>query len=351
MDAAARTGIDCEDAWIALRTLGLPEEVLASIGTKALDALRGACKAVSLTRITIAGKRCWVETGGPGVWQWVKDEAKDKPAAVAYEEQITGIPVGFGYVIHGTPNARGFVKFDGYKDGVLVDAKGENYAWAVKNGIFRPDFKGAQSMVDQANRQLAVVKAVGAKTAITRHVAEEETSVAIRNLFADNGISGIQVTHTPKQQGTHLSDDVLSVFPTDPQWQPSQEAAKRAVKTLELLAPGHDGVKATWHDKIMFIDCGSRFDQVSCPRCSSVLDRTWLGDQISKSRETGLLDVISPCCGVELSLNDLIYRDPCGLARFDISVWNPGRSWLTNGELKAVGKALGHPQKQVMAHY
>ncbi|MFF0965946.1 RICIN domain-containing protein [Streptomyces sp. NPDC003703] len=199
LDAAARTGIDFEDAWIALRTLGLPEEVLASIGTKALDALRGACKAVSLTRITIAGKRCWVETGGPGVWQWVKDEAKDKPAAVAYEEQITGIPVGFGYVIHGTPNARGFVKFDGYKDGVLLDAKGENYAWAVKNGRFRPDFKGAQSMVDQANRQLAAVKAVGAKTAITWHVAEEETSVAIRNLFADNGIVGIQVTHTPKQ--------------------------------------------------------------------------------------------------------------------------------------------------------
>ncbi|MFI0163606.1 RICIN domain-containing protein [Streptomyces sp. NPDC017095] len=198
-DAAAKTGVAFADAWRALRTLGLAEEAVAGIGSRVLQQLQEACQSAGVSTSRLAAKQCWVEKGGPGVWQWVKDEAKDKPAAVAYEEQITGIPVGFGYVIHGTPNARGFVKFDGFKNGVLLDAKGENYAWAVKDGRFIPSYRGAQSMVDQAKRQLAAVRAVGANTPITWHVAEEDAALAIRNLFADNGVTGIKVVHTPMQ--------------------------------------------------------------------------------------------------------------------------------------------------------
>ncbi|MEV8068884.1 hypothetical protein ACWEMW_31015 [Streptomyces sp. NPDC004684] len=47
--------------------------------------------------------------------------------------------------------------------------------------------------------QLDAVRAVGASTPITWHVAEEETAVAVRNLFADNGVTGIEVVYTPRQ--------------------------------------------------------------------------------------------------------------------------------------------------------
>ncbi|MGF1239408.1 hypothetical protein ACQSME_19400 [Streptomyces sp. 2-6] len=148
-----------------------------------------------------------------------------------------------------------------------------------------------------------------------------------------------------------MSDTILSVIPADPQWLPSQGAADRAVRALNALVPEHDGAKATWHDRIMFVDCGSRFHQVECPLCGTVLDRAWLVDRLSEAGNTGRLAVTVPCCGGESSLNELVYRDPCGLARFDISVWSPGRSSLSDSELNTVSEALGHPVRQIMARY
>ncbi|OLZ69501.1 hypothetical protein AV521_18505 [Streptomyces sp. IMTB 2501] len=48
-------------------------------------------------------------------------------------------------------------------------------------------------------------------------------------------------------------------------------------------------------------------------------------------------------------MNDLAYDWPCGFARFEISIWNPGRSWLSDSELAAVGEALGYPVRQILA--
>ncbi|MFQ6146376.1 hypothetical protein ACLMNJ_25445 [Streptomyces seoulensis] len=148
-----------------------------------------------------------------------------------------------------------------------------------------------------------------------------------------------------------MSDTLLSFIPADPRWQPDRDAADRAVCALRALAPDDDGIKATWHDEIMFVDCGSRFDEVACPRCDAVLDKHWLGDRLSAVLMKETLTVVVPCCGGEPSLNDLVYREPCGLARFDITVWNPGRSLLSEGELRIVGVSLGHPVRQIMAHY
>ncbi|MFR0359460.1 hypothetical protein [Streptomyces sediminimaris] len=50
-----------------------------------------------------------------------------------------------------------------------------------------------------------------------------------------------------------MSDDVLSVIPTDPHWQPEQAAAERAAGLVEDLAPGLPGgveveIDVAWHD-------------------------------------------------------------------------------------------------------
>lgn len=67
--------------------------------------------------------------------------------AVAYHGRITGLPSGTGYVANG-------VKFDGFANGVLLDAKGPGYANFVKNGQFQSWWNGADSFVQQAQRQL-----------------------------------------------------------------------------------------------------------------------------------------------------------------------------------------------------
>ena len=106
--------------------------------------------------------------------------------AANYQSQITGRLPDVGYVANG-------VKFDGFANGTLLDAKGFGYANFVKDGQFRSWFNGADSLVDQAQRQL---NAAGG-TPIQWHFAEEAAATATRNLFQSRGVSGIDVIFTP----------------------------------------------------------------------------------------------------------------------------------------------------------
>ncbi len=85
------------------------------------------------------------------------------------------------------------VKFDGVGTGVLLEVKGLGYANFIRNGHFRDWFSGADELAKQARDQLRA--ACG--TPIQWHVAEADAATVIRNLFADRGIIGIHIIHTP----------------------------------------------------------------------------------------------------------------------------------------------------------
>ncbi|EKX63330.1 hypothetical protein Sipo8835_25475 [Streptomyces ipomoeae] len=110
-----------------------------------------------------------------------------------------------------------------------------------------------------------------------------------------------------------MSDNYLTVIPTDPYWQPGRDAADRAAAVLSGMLPDDDarlGLDAQWHDSVEVV---------------------W--------------------CGAETSLNELVYDWPMGFARFRIEVLYPNRGWLTDEELAAVADALGHPLRQVLIHF
>ncbi|WP_373453498.1 MULTISPECIES: Tox-REase-5 domain-containing protein [unclassified Rhodococcus (in: high G+C Gram-positive bacteria)] len=68
--------------------------------------------------------------------------------ATDYQEQVTGSPLGIEYVVDG-------VAFDGFRDGRLKDAKGPGYEQFLdESGEWKPSFKGAAALVEQARRQL-----------------------------------------------------------------------------------------------------------------------------------------------------------------------------------------------------
>ncbi|WP_404352368.1 hypothetical protein LG324_05455 [Phycicoccus jejuensis] len=68
---------------------------------------------------------------------------------------------------------------------------------------------------------------------------------------------------------------------------------------------------------------------------------------------TSAIWVHLPCCGAHASLNDLDYDWPMGFARFEIGVLNARRARyeLDESELHEVGRLMGHPVRQVLAHY
>jgi RHS repeat-associated protein len=136
------------------------------------DAIRGARVAKRASK------------AGPGAWGPAAESMSGR--AAAYQARVAGGAAGSVYRVGG-------VKFDGFANGVLQEAKGPGYAKFVRNGQFKPWFSGADGLASQAQRQLA---AAGG-TPITWSVAEAEAATAINNLFMSRGISGINVSYVP----------------------------------------------------------------------------------------------------------------------------------------------------------
>ncbi len=88
------------------------------------------------------------------------------------------------------------VKFDGYTNGSLVDAKGPGYAkFFDTNGNPLPWWSGSTALIDQAKRQ--IVAASSSNTPIIWYIAEKPAFVGMSKLFQQYGITGIQLVYSP----------------------------------------------------------------------------------------------------------------------------------------------------------
>jgi hypothetical protein len=105
-----------------------------------------------------------------------------------------------------------------------------------------------------------------------------------------------------------MSDDVLSVIPTDPYWQPDPAAGARAAAIVESLAPGAPmavevDIDVTWHDAPALVGCGQNLERIRCPLCGAEIDTGWWGDLMDVHDEDGFttLAVEVPCCAAATS--------------------------------------------------
>lgn len=153
-----------------------------------------------------------------------------------------------------------------------------------------------------------------------------------------------------------MSDDVLSVIPTDPHWQPERFAADRATALVTALTGGLGAdtdveIDVDWYDAPSVVDSAQNLARIGCSHCRGAIDREWWRDLVEEHEE-GFPDLSAevPCCGATTSLDTLDFDWPCGFARFEIAVWNPELLWLTEEQLSAVGRELGHPVRQIRAH-
>ena len=124
----------------------------------------------------------------PGRWVSVNEAMSDR--ARAYQVKRGGRP-GKAYQV-------GDVKFDAFRDGKLIEAKGQGYeAFVEKKGppTFREWFTKANDLVRQAERQARVAKAAGLP--VQWEVAEPRFAAALRQLFRDAGVKGVTVVCVP----------------------------------------------------------------------------------------------------------------------------------------------------------
>ncbi len=119
-----------------------------------------------------------------GQWKKVNESMSD--FSRKYQTQITGKEGQVWY--------QNGVKYDGMKDGVLIDAKGKYSQFVNKNtGEFKEWFTGKYDIIDEAHRQIKASE--GAK--IQWYFAEESTMNAFKQLFSDENVCGIELKFEP----------------------------------------------------------------------------------------------------------------------------------------------------------
>nr|AHE14556.1 hypothetical protein asmbl_4 [uncultured bacterium] len=172
------------------------ERVAVPVGRAAAVLGGGPGAAIILQRAGTATQGA-APSGGPGKWGPARESMK--PRARRYQEQITGHPADEAYWVGGMSTKEGGVKFDGFKDGVLLEAKGPGYAKFFEGLRPKEWFRhsGAKGLIEQADRQLKKVKGTGLR--IEWHVAEADAAAAFRELLQNANLEEIGVIHTPAQ--------------------------------------------------------------------------------------------------------------------------------------------------------
>ena len=121
----------------------------------------------------------------------------DKEGWQDYQQQITGLPKGLAVQLNG-------VMFDGCRmtDGIMLEAKGAGFAWAIENGEFFKNYRGTKRAIEQMQRQS--IAAAAANRTIEWHVAEKPFADYLAKVAASLPHKNITVINTLpiSQQGT-----------------------------------------------------------------------------------------------------------------------------------------------------
>lgn len=180
------------DGTMALETVAVPVGKAA----QALSGGPGAITALHMANDAVrgAGEGSTAVPVEPG--HWVEDTSSMSERARKYQAQVTGAPEGRAYRVEKVEPYEGksYVDFDGYKDGVLIEAKGPGYESFFPEGGTPEDwFGGAKDMLEQAKRQRDAANGIP----IRWYVAEERVATAIRALFVRNNLKIIEVIFVP----------------------------------------------------------------------------------------------------------------------------------------------------------
>ena len=174
-----------EEGGLSVAAAGEMQAVTVSAGNVSVSLASGS---LAMAMVGGSPSRWTPPKEGPG--EWIPDKASMPERSRLYQAQVTGAPPGWAYKCND-------VEFDGYENGVLIEAKAY-YAQFVKNSREAEEwFQGFQGMIGDAQRQLNVARG----TRLRWVFAEKEAADYMRWLFAtfkaDARLASIEVVHIP----------------------------------------------------------------------------------------------------------------------------------------------------------
>jgi hypothetical protein len=149
-----------------------------------------------------------------------------------------------------------------------------------------------------------------------------------------------------------MSENWLRILPAAPSFRSTERAASLLAQQVRRLAPRAESIETRDEDEIRFLDAGSNFESITCPGCGSAITLDWWSERMSEAHVDRFADlvIVTPCCGSQVSLNDLTYEWPQGFARWWLEARSPGRGELTSDEVASLAAVLGHAVRIVWTH-
>jgi hypothetical protein len=149
-----------------------------------------------------------------------------------------------------------------------------------------------------------------------------------------------------------VTDVYLRVIPVDPLLVPSAAAREKAAALLAQAVLLADDIVSAVSEHVRFVDCGSNFETVRCPRCSADVGEWWaVAMELGHERHFRDLRITTPCCGTRTSLNELEYSWPAGFARYTLEALNPAVGSLPDRVVHDLEAVLGARVRVIWAHY
>ena len=127
---------------------------------------------------------------GPGAWG--PSHEAFTGFSQAYQEFVTGRSISEAYIVEG---AAGPVKFDGFLNGALIDAKGDYGQFILPNGEWKGFFPGDGYFLGAAARHMTAA----GDTPIVWPFAQAEAAEKVGELLRTNGITQIACIWKPVQ--------------------------------------------------------------------------------------------------------------------------------------------------------
>src|ERR1700741_243305 len=95
-----------------------------------------------------------------------------------------------------------------------------------------------------------------------------------------------------------MSDNWLQLIPSDPEFQPSPQAASQACSLLSTFVPEADDVSVSFKSTTEFFHPGANWSGVQCSSCGADAE-TWWHEAMAAAYQTNFKELIvtAPCCG------------------------------------------------------
>lgn len=119
-----------------------------------------------------------------------------------------------------------------------------------------------------------------------------------------------------------MSTNYANIIPLNEKYVPGAKLIELITNIIEKRNKGNLKVIIEKNNSVRFYDCGENFEYILCPFCKRELDIKWWQHEMDKAYELWFskMNLITPCCNKNSSLNELDYSFPQGFAMFAIKI-------------------------------